>query len=106
MASGWPSSLEDAEGGLLGGLIAATYWGWLDIQVCWLAESVRGQGYGRRMLAMAEAEARRRSCPHAFVDVPGFQTVGFFEHLGYRTFGTLEDRPPGHRTHFMRKDLS
>lgn len=97
--------LEDSDGGVLGGLIAATYWGWLDIQVFWLAESVRGQGYGRRMLAMAEQESKRRGCPHAFADVPSFQALSFFEYHGYQTFGVLEDRPLGHRTHFMRKDL-
>jgi GNAT superfamily N-acetyltransferase len=97
--------LEDEQGAMYGGLVAATYWGWLDIQAFWLAEPVRGQGHGRRILAMAEMEAARRGCPHAFADVSSFQARGFFEHLGYSTFGILEDRPPGHRTHFMRKAL-
>jgi len=97
--------LEDSEGALHGGLIAATYWGWLDVQSMWVRESLRGQGYGKQLLHHAEAEAVRRGCPFAFVDVGSFQGLGFFQACGYSTFGTLTDRPPGHSTHFMRKAL-
>lgn len=91
---------------ILGGLIGATYWGWLDIQLMWLDESLRGQGIGARMLRLAEAESQRRGCDNAFIDVGGFQNVGFFHAQRYSTFATLEDRPKGSRTHFMRKNLS
>jgi GNAT superfamily N-acetyltransferase len=97
--------LEDAQGAMYGGLVASTYWGWLDIQAVWLPEAVRGQGYGAKLLAMAEAESIRRGCPNSFVDVAGFQGLCFFEKYGYVTFGTLADRPPGYMTHFMKKAL-
>ena len=97
--------LEDQDGALHGGIIAATYWGWLDIQAMWVRESLRGQGYGRQLLAHAEAESVKRGCPFACVDVGSFQGLGFFQTCGYTTFGTLQDRPPGHITHFMRKAL-
>lgn len=97
--------LEDPHGGLHGGIIAATYWGWLDIQAMWVRPDLRGQGYGAALLAHAEAEARSRGCPHAFVDVASFQGLGFFQSQGYQTFGILTGRPPGYETHFMRKSL-
>jgi hypothetical protein len=39
--------LRDQDGRLLGGLIADSYWGWLDVDDFWLDETMRGQGLGR-----------------------------------------------------------
>lgn len=90
---------------VVGGLIGATYWGWLDIQVMWLDESLRGQGHGLKLLQLAEEEATKRGCMQAFTDVADFQTLAFFHRQSYVTFTTLENRPPGHTTHFLRKIL-
>jgi GNAT superfamily N-acetyltransferase len=54
--------IRDAEDKIVGGLIASTYWGWLDIDDLWVTEDFRGQGLGRRLLRMAEEEARARGC--------------------------------------------
>jgi GNAT superfamily N-acetyltransferase len=96
---------RDEAGRTRGGLIAATYWGWLDLQLLWLDESVRGQGSGARMLALAEGAAVERGCPHVVLDVADFQSAGFFKAQGYTAFATLDDYPPPHTRHFLRKDL-
>lgn len=88
-----------------GGIVGATYWGWLDIQMAWVDESLRGQGYGLKLLRMAEDEARLRGCANAFIDVADFQALGFFHRQGYVTFTRLEERPRGYTTHFLRKRL-
>ncbi len=90
---------------ILGGLIGATYWGWLDIQAVWLHESLRRQGWGKQMLDAAEDEAYERGCNAAVTDVSDFQNIRFFQSQGYESFGTLADRPIGHTTHFLRKQL-
>lgn len=97
--------VQDDQGQIKGGLIAATYWGWLDIQMLYLDESLRGQGYGKQLLATAEAQARERECKFAFADCADFQNLAFLESQGYETFTQLEDRPPGYNTHFMKKSL-
>lgn len=97
--------MTDSHDQVRGGLIAATYWGWLDIQLFWVEESLRGQGYGSQILTMAEHEALTRGCYHAFADVSDFQGLDFFRHRGYATFASLADRPPGHATHFLKKHL-
>jgi len=97
--------LQDDGGIIRGGIIAATYWNWLDIQAMWLDEALRGQGYGAEMLDIAEEEAFQRDCDQGVVDVVSFQNVGFFEACGYSTFASLTDRPPGHTTYFMKKSL-
>jgi len=97
--------LRDADGAIHGGLLGATYWGWFDLQEFWLDAPYRGQGIGSEMLALAETEALVRSCPHVMVDVADFQVTDFFHRRGYIDFAVLEDRPPGHKTHFMKKHL-
>ena len=52
--------IRNEAGEILGGLIASTYWGWLEVNVLWIAEGLRRLGYGRTLLRMAETEARAR----------------------------------------------
>jgi GNAT superfamily N-acetyltransferase len=97
--------VRDADGGLAGGLLGETYWGWLHIGILWLDEKIRGQGFGTRLLAAAEAEARRRGCHHAHLDTMSFQALPFYEKQGYRVWGELPDLPLGHRRIFLSKAL-
>jgi ribosomal protein S18 acetylase RimI-like enzyme len=97
--------IRNAEGTVVGGLLGGTYWGWLHIDVLWVDECLRRQGYGRRLLAAAEAEAVRRGCRQAHVDSMSFQAPGFYEKEGYTVFGELGDLPVGHSRIFMRKKL-
>jgi ribosomal protein S18 acetylase RimI-like enzyme len=97
--------VHDGEGRLRGGLVASTYWGWLEVEDLWLDEGLRGQGYGRRLVAMAEEEARARGCQWSWLRTFGFQARGFYERLGYRVVGVLEDYPPGDALYWLRKDL-
>ncbi len=98
--------LRDADGRLLGGLLAETYWGWLAIQDFWLVEELRGQNWGRKMLALLEAEAIARGCGRAWLRTFSFQARGFYEKQGYRVVGALEDYPPGHTFYWLRKDFA
>ncbi len=98
--------LRDPTGRVVGGLLGATYWGWLVIQVLWVDDGLRGHGHGRTLLTMAEREARRRGCHHAHLDTMSFQARPFYEHAGYTVFGTLRDLPQGHSRFFMQKALA
>jgi GNAT superfamily N-acetyltransferase len=95
----------DNSGSLVGGLIADTYWGWLDIDDFWIAEEMRGNGLGKRLLEIAEQEAVARSCLYAQLKTFSFQARGFYEKCGYRVTGVLQDYPPGHALYWMRKEL-
>jgi ribosomal protein S18 acetylase RimI-like enzyme len=45
---------------IAGGVIGATYWDWLYLNLLWIKDELRGRGYGQRLLTMAEGEARQR----------------------------------------------
>ncbi|MBN1136407.1 MAG: GNAT family N-acetyltransferase [Anaerolineae bacterium] len=106
----WPLVIlvRDASGQIAGGLVGGTYWGWLHTEVLWVEEGLRGQGYGRSLLAAAEAEAVRRGCCYAHLDTMSFQGLQFYEKQGYFIFGELEDMPAGsgHRRHLLKERLA
>ena len=97
--------LRDGRGRLVGGLIGSTYWKWLTTDFLWVAEELRGRGYGRQLLLAAEQEALRRGCEHAWLDTFSFQAKGFYEKLGYVVFGVLDAFPGQHRRYFLKKKL-
>jgi len=82
-----------------------TYWNWLFINLMWLPEDLRGQGYGQKLLALAEEEGHHRGARFSYLDTFSFQAPEFYKIFGYQEFGELEDFPPGHTRHFMKKDL-
>lgn len=98
-------ALYSPEKELLGGLIGDVYWGWFYINLLFLKEEVRGQGYGHRVLTMAEEEARQRGATNVFLDTFSFQAPDFYERHGYQVFGELKDFPPGHQRYYMTKQL-
>jgi GNAT superfamily N-acetyltransferase len=97
--------LRGGERRLVGGLIGTTVWGWLQVAQVWVEEALRGRGHGTALMRAAEAEAVGRGCHHALLDTFDFQARGFYEGLGYETFGELEEFPRGHTRFFMRKAL-
>ena len=90
---------------VLGGVIGSTFWDWLYIDLMWIKEELRGQGYGRRLLKLAEEEARKRGAKNAYLDTFSFQAPGFYKKYGYQVFGELNNFPPGHQRYFLTKQL-
>lgn len=98
-------ALVAADGKVAGGLIGEIYWGWLYINLLFVREDLRGQGYGHQLLEQAEEAARQRGVRHVFFDTFSFQAPQFYLAHGYRVFGELEDFPPGHTRYYMTRDL-
>jgi ribosomal protein S18 acetylase RimI-like enzyme len=97
--------LRDAAGNVVGGLLGETFWGWLYVEFMWIEESLRGQDYGKKLLAAAESEAIARGCGNALLDTFSFQAFEFYRRCGYEVFGELEDFPPPHKRFYMKKSL-
>ncbi len=90
---------------IVGGVIGDTHLGWLFVQWFWIDEKYRGKGFGKRLLDAAEKEARRRGAKNVYLDTFSFQAPGFYEKLGYREFGRLNEYPAGHFRAWMTKAL-
>ena len=90
---------------IVGGMIGSTHWDWLYVNLMWLKEEFRGQGYGHRLLMMAEEEARQRGAKYAYLDTFSFQAPAFYKKYGYEVYGELKDFPTGHQRYFLKKVL-
>ena len=96
-------TVRDAAGDVVGGLWGRTGYGFLFIELLALGPA-RQQGLGRKVMAEAEAEAKRRGLLGAWLDTWTFQAPGFYEKLGYTECGRITGYPPGHdRVFYMRR---
>ncbi|GAA2764361.1 hypothetical protein GCM10010103_34020 [Streptomyces paradoxus] len=73
----------DDTGELLGGLSAWTWGGLLGIEMLWVREDSRRDGWGGKLLLAAEEEARLRGCDRACVSSFTFQAPAFYQRHGY-----------------------
>ena len=75
------------------------------IHTLWVDGPHRGHGLATQLMTEAEATARRRGCRLVMGLTYDVLTSGFYDRLGYRTVGMIEDCPAGTTTRWYRKDL-
>ena len=99
--------VTDTHERVIGGLIGRTHAipEWLEISVLWVDEALRQRGIGRQLMQMAETQARQRACRFAKLSTANYQAPGFYQKLGYRLYGTLEDLPRGDTGYYFWKAL-
>ncbi|KGF70374.1 GCN5 family acetyltransferase [Hoeflea sp. BAL378] len=74
---------------LAGGLVGYSIQGWLYIKLLGVAETERGNGIGRALLAKAEEYARETGLVGVYLDTFEFQAPRFYKELGYTECGRL-----------------
>jgi len=93
--------LRDADRQVVGGVLGWTKRGWLEINVVWIREDLRGKGFGAQLIRAAEQEAIARGCRQVYLNTFDFEAPEFYKKLGYEVIGILE----GHkekRYHFQK----
>ncbi len=94
---------EPEAGEIVGGLWGHTLHSHLYVDLLVVPEARRRQGLGKRLIAMAEQEARNRGCIGAWLSTYSFQARGFYERQGYQVFAVMDGYPPEHSCIFLRK---
>ena len=85
---------------------SASVWGeCCQIHTLWVDSPQRGHGLATELIAQAEATARRRGCRLVMGLTYDVLTKGFYDRLGYRTVGIIEDCPGGTTTRWYCKEL-
>lgn len=97
--------LKDEEESIHGGIFT-----WLDtdsiyIEVLWIDEKYRGQGYGTKLLRAVEDEGKRNGCRFCTLDTFGFQAEEFYLKSGYERLGEIQNYIRKHSRIFLRKNL-
>ena len=97
-------------GEAISGIWGAILYGWLFVELLYVAESDRRRGLGSRLLAAVENAARQQGCAGAWLSTYAFQAPGFYEKNGYDQFAGLGSAPasgsaPDNRIFFYRKSF-
>lgn len=94
------------DGGILAGISGWTWGNCCEIRTLWVHASLRGRGYGRRLLQAAEQEALRRGCTQVVLDTHSFQAPTFYLKMGYEVVGIVEGYPNQHQQIYLKKHLN
>ncbi len=97
--------LRNDEDEISGGAIGNYGWDWVYLDLLWVDDENRGDGWGRRLLEDLEHSAKELGAVGIHLSTTSFQARAFYERIGYWAFGQLEDYPRGFTTYFMAKTL-
>lgn len=75
---------------ILGGIEGQVSGSWLYIDTLWLDETLRGKGYGVRLMNVMEQAAVQRGVQKAFLGTATFQAPNFYKKLGYQVVGEMQ----------------
>lgn len=95
----------DENNSIIAGILGGTYWGWLHIDILWVAEKCRKQGIGSKLLKAAEEEAQKRGCHSVHLDTMSWQAPAFYKKHGYKIISELENIPAGNKKFHLIKEL-
>lgn len=76
--------LENDEGKMVGGIVANATWGILHINQLWVDEDFRNQGYGGKLLELAEAFGRQHGCKIVSLKTILQEAISFYEGQGFQ----------------------
>ncbi|NML46644.1 GNAT family N-acetyltransferase [Ramlibacter sp. G-1-2-2] len=81
---------RDAMGRVVGGIRGFVFMYWLQIEVLFVDESMRGTGIGSALLLEAERQARELGAKNASLTTFEWQAPGFYARHGYEEEGRTE----------------
>jgi GNAT superfamily N-acetyltransferase len=96
---------SDAQGGLIGGVNGVSHWRWLYVRHFFVAPEWRRRGFGRKLMAQAEALAENRNCVGLYLDTFEESAAAFYESCGFARCGAIENFPVGAARIFLKKEL-
>jgi ribosomal protein S18 acetylase RimI-like enzyme len=97
--------LKNEQDKVLGGVVVTFLWNGMEIDSLWVDESIRGKGWGRKLMEAVEKEGVKRGSTIAYTNTFPWQAPGFYEKLGYSLYGKLEDFPKGSALSYYSKKL-
>ena len=97
--------IKDKMNKTCGIVVVSFLWNGMHIQTLWIDESIRNQGWGTKLMEIAEKEAVKRGCNLAYTDTYSWQAPEFYKKLGYTLYAKLEDFPKGCSLSYFKKIL-
>ena len=90
------ATVKDEEANIVAAISGYTWGGCCEVVNLWVAESLRGEGYGSALLRAAEQEAIRRGCHQIVLTTHSFQAPLFYEKHAYQRLSAVPNYPRGY----------
>ena len=97
--------VRDQDERLVAGVRAYVFLYWMHTDVLWVAQELRGQGLGSRLLGMAEAQGKALGARNAKLETFEWQARAFYVKQGYTEYGRIDDYVAGQYMAHMKKPL-
>ncbi|MFW9854433.1 MAG: GNAT family N-acetyltransferase [Candidatus Thorarchaeota archaeon] len=82
--------LRDADGIIIGGVITSMLIGVMHLEVLWVEESYRNQGFAKALVLEAERIGKEKGYSASQTWTFSFQAPGFYQRIGYRIVGIFD----------------
>ena len=97
--------LKSDEGEIIGGLLGVMYRYCYALNILWVDDRYRKNGYGRMLMARVEEIVREKGCSFIHLDTFSFQAPEFYKKNGYEVFGVLDGDADGISRYYLKKNL-
>jgi ribosomal protein S18 acetylase RimI-like enzyme len=97
--------IRDNEGEIVGGCSGDNMYGSLFVGSLWVAENLRGKGYGTKLMQAAEKLARDKKCNFVAVNTMDWEALEFYKKLGFRVEFERHGYDKDSIFYFLRKDF-
>jgi GNAT superfamily N-acetyltransferase len=97
--------LKDLENNIIGGVIVSTMLHVMHLEVLWVSEDYRKQGFGRELVLAAERIGSEMGCISSHTWTFEFQGPEFYPKLGYKLIGVYEGYPNDLKEYVFEKHL-
>lgn len=97
--------LKNKNNKVFGAVIVTFLWDGMEINSLWIDETIRNQGWGSKLMDMVEKEAKKRKAKIAYTNTFSWQAPKFYEKIGYKVYGKLDDFPKGSSLSYYCKIL-
>lgn len=97
--------IKDQKQTVLGGISGTTFYGSLYVDSLWVDRSLRGQGWGTKLMHEAEKSAKKRGATFATLNTMDWEALPFYEKLGYSIEFTREGYEKNSKMFLLRKAL-
>lgn len=98
-------TLNDANGEMVGGLLAGTVEKYCQIRYLWVDDGLAEQGEDVRLLTALHTLLLERGISGVVGIIPGEARCNSCKKAGYRVLSQLDNYPAGHTTYFMMHDI-
>jgi ribosomal protein S18 acetylase RimI-like enzyme len=97
--------IKDSDRSVLGGASGVTYYGCLYVDMLWVEESIRSQGFCKKIMEEAEKIAKERKCIFATLNTMDWEALPFYQKLGYSIEFVREGYDKASKMYMLRKKL-